>query len=52
MDYNAMRHFADSWGLLGMTVFFVITVFYVFRPCSKKIADEVKAIPFKDDAND
>ena len=21
--YTAMRHFADSWGLLGMTLFFL-----------------------------
>lgn len=52
MDYNAMRHFADSWGLLGMTIFFVGVIIYVFRPGSKKKADEAKDIPFKDDQND
>ncbi|MFC4626036.1 cbb3-type cytochrome oxidase subunit 3 [Daeguia caeni] len=52
MDYETMRHFADSWGLLGMTIFFILVVLYVFRPGSKKKADEIKTIPFKDDDND
>lgn len=52
MDYNTMRHFADSWGLLAMALFFVFVVIFAFRPGSKKSADEAKEIPFKDDAND
>ncbi|MGH6775077.1 cbb3-type cytochrome c oxidase subunit 3 [Brucella tritici] len=52
MDYNTMRTFADSWGLLGMAFFFLFVVFYAFRPGSKQIADHAKDIPFKDDAND
>ena len=52
MDYNTMRHFADSWGLLGMTLFFIFVVLYAFRPGSKQAADAAKSIPFKDDAND
>ncbi len=30
--YTAMRHFADSWGLLAMTLFFLGVVFFIFRP--------------------
>lgn len=52
MDYNTMREFADSWGLLGMTLFFIFVVIYAFRPGSKKKADDAASIPFKDDAND
>ena len=51
-QYTAMRHFADSWGLLGMTLFFIGVILFVFRPGSKQIAESAKAIPFKDDAND
>lgn len=27
--YTALRHFADSWGLLGMTLFFIGAVIRV-----------------------
>lgn len=52
MDYNTMRHFADSWGLLGMTLFFIFVVLYAFRPGSKQVADAAQDIPFREDAND
>lgn len=52
MDYNTMREFADSWGLLGMFLFFLFVVFFAFRPGSKKAADDAKDIPFKDENND
>ena len=49
MDYQSMRTFADSWGLLFMVIVFVGVVIYVFRPGSKKEADEIAQIPLKDD---
>ena len=30
--YTAMRHFADSWGLLAMAIFFVGVVLFTLRP--------------------
>lgn len=47
--YTAMRHFADSWGLLAMTVFFIGVVIFAFRPGSKKNADDASRIPFRDE---
>ena len=47
--YTAMRHFADSWGLLFLTLFFVGVVLFAFRPGSKKNAEEAAQIPLKDD---
>lgn len=47
--YTAMRHFADSWGLLFMALFFVGVVLFAFRPGSRKIADEAAQIPLKED---
>ena len=47
--YTAMRHFADSWGLLAMTLFFLGVVLFVFRPGARKAADEAAAIPLKED---
>ncbi|WP_439273750.1 CcoQ/FixQ family Cbb3-type cytochrome c oxidase assembly chaperone [Pseudochrobactrum sp. HB0163] len=52
MDYNTLRHFADSWGLLGMFLFFLFVVFFTFRPGSKQKAEDAQAILFKDDSND
>ena len=47
--YTAMRHFADSWGLLGMTIFFVGVVLYTLRPGTKAISRDAAEIPLKED---
>ncbi|WP_111563658.1 cbb3-type cytochrome c oxidase subunit 3 [Rhizobium sp. AN80A] len=47
--YTAMRHFADSWGLLAMAAFFVGAVVYSLRPGSKQAARDAANIPLKDD---
>ena len=48
-SYNALRHFADSWGLLSMVVFFAGAIIWAFRPGSRKLADDAAQIPFKED---
>ncbi|WP_053251792.1 CcoQ/FixQ family Cbb3-type cytochrome c oxidase assembly chaperone [Ensifer adhaerens] len=47
--YTAMRQFADSWALLGMVIFFLGVVAFIFRPGAKKAADRAAAIPLKED---
>jgi cytochrome c oxidase cbb3-type subunit 4 len=47
--YTAMRQFADSWALLGMTLFFVGAVLFAFRPGSRQLAQDAAQIPLKDD---
>ncbi|MBX3570688.1 MAG: cbb3-type cytochrome c oxidase subunit 3 [Rhizobiaceae bacterium] len=47
--YTAMRHFADSWGLLAMTLFFLGAVLFVFRPGTRSRARDAARIPLKDD---
>ena len=49
MDYNDMRHFADSWGLLALFVFFVGVVIFAFRPGNRDHTDDAANIPFKED---
>jgi cytochrome c oxidase cbb3-type subunit 4 len=49
MDYHTLREFADSWGLLFLTLFFVGVVLFAFRPGSRKTAEEAAQIPLKDD---
>jgi cytochrome c oxidase cbb3-type subunit 4 len=45
--YTAMRHFADSWGLVFMFVVFVGVVLFMFRPGGKKAAERAAQIPFE-----
>ena len=35
MNYNALRHFADSWGLVLMGIIFLILVGWNFRKGSR-----------------
>ncbi len=49
LDYQAMRTFADSWGLLYMTLVFLGVVLWTFRPGGKKASDDAAQIPFKED---
>lgn len=47
--YTAMRHFADVWGLLAMTIFFVGVILFTFRPGGRKSAENAAQIPLKED---
>ena len=49
MEYNLMREFADSWGLLAMALFFVGCIALALRPGGKAHADHAAQIPLKDD---
>ena len=47
--YTAMRHFADSWALLAMALFFVGVVVFAFRPGGRSQAENAARIPLNDD---
>jgi len=47
--YSILRHFADSWGLVAMALFFFGAVLYALRPGSKKIQDDIAQIPLRND---
>ena len=49
MEYNLMREFADSWGLLAMALFFVGCIGFALRPGGRSQAEEAARIPLKDD---
>jgi len=46
--YEAMRQFADSWGLVGMFAVFLLAVLVAFRPGGKATAEQAAQIPFSD----
>lgn len=45
--YDAMRHFADSWGLAAMMLFFAAVVLRLLGVRARRHADEAAQIPFK-----
>jgi cytochrome c oxidase cbb3-type subunit 4 len=49
MSYDAFRHFADSWGLLGLLLVFVAAILWAFRPGSGAIHDELSRLPLRDE---
>ena len=50
--YDALRHFADSWGLLAMGVVFVVLAAWPFRPGARSINEDAARMIFREDDND
>lgn len=48
LEYQLMRTFADSWGLLFMFLVFVLVVFRALRPSARKAQEDAANIPFKE----
>jgi len=46
--YDAMRQFADSWGLLYMLAIFLTVLAFVARPGARARAEAAARIPFED----
>lgn len=51
MNYDALRHFADSWGLLFMTLSFVALIAWTFRRGARHRHDRAAQMIFGDDDN-
>ncbi|WP_447761426.1 cbb3-type cytochrome c oxidase subunit 3 [Sphingopyxis panaciterrae] len=49
MSYDALRHFADSWGLLAMAVLFLGLVTWPFRKGARHHHDDAANMIFKED---
>jgi cytochrome c oxidase cbb3-type subunit 4 len=47
--YSFLRQLADSWVLLALTAFFIGTIFWSFRPGSRKVHDDIADIPFRNE---
>ena len=46
--YEALRHFADSYGLVAMAIVFMVLVAWPFRPGAKRHNDRAANLLFKD----
>lgn len=49
MEYETLRQFADSWGLLYLFLIFIGVIAWTFRPGSRKQADRIAQIPLDED---
>jgi cytochrome c oxidase cbb3-type subunit 4 len=47
--YSLLREFADSWALLALFVFFLLVIFWAFRPGTRALHDEISQIPFRNE---
>lgn len=47
--YDALRHLADSWGLLVMLAVFTLFAAWPFRPGARGANDDAATMIFKDD---
>lgn len=47
--YDALRHLADSWGLLAMFMVFIALAAWPFRPGARDANDTAATMIFKDD---
>ncbi|MEL6425910.1 MAG: cbb3-type cytochrome c oxidase subunit 3 [Pseudomonadota bacterium] len=45
--YTALRAFADSWGLLGLTLVFLGVVAFTLRPGSRSVHRQIADIPMR-----
>lgn len=51
MNYNDLRHFADSWGLLTMALVFVVCCAWAFLPRNRQRNDDAAHSIFKEDGH-
>jgi|GEM_PF-284335 len=47
--YTVLRTFADTWGLVGMFVFFVGVLFWAFRPGASKVHEVAATAIFRNE---
>jgi cytochrome c oxidase cbb3-type subunit 4 len=48
MSYDAMRHFADSWGLIFMGLVFLTFIGWTFRPNANRHHKDAANLIFDD----
>lgn len=48
--YTFLRHLADSWMLLALTLFFLGAVLWVLRPSSRPLHDDAANLIFRNDS--
>jgi len=52
MNYDAIRHAADSWGLVFLTCLFLTAIWFALRPSARAQQQDAKMIPLRDEEPD
>lgn len=52
MDYDALRHFADSWGLVFLTLCFLFLCGWALRPHARDHYQDAANMIFDEDKED
>ena len=47
MQYDAMRHFADTWGLVMLGALFIGALIFVMRPGSSQTYARLSKLPLE-----
>jgi len=50
MNYDGLRHAADSWGLLFMVCIFLLAMWRAVRPSARPHHEDAAQIPFRDES--
>ncbi|AMK19753.1 MULTISPECIES: cbb3-type cytochrome c oxidase subunit 3 [Sphingobium] len=48
MSYDALRHFADSWGLVFMALLYLVLIGWLFLPHGRQRSGEAARAIFED----
>lgn len=48
-SYSTLRHFADSWGLLAMTVFYLGAILWALRPTARRSHRDAANLVFRNE---
>lgn len=50
MTYDALRHAADTWGMLFIGLLFLIALWFALRPSARARHRDASQIPFRDES--
>ncbi len=49
MTYDALRHFADTWGLIALLAVFLMALAFALRPGAGKTYARIARIPLEEE---
>lgn len=50
MIYDALRHAADTWGMLFLALIFLLALWFALRPSARAGHRDASEIPFRDES--
>ncbi|SDD23443.1 cytochrome c oxidase cbb3-type subunit 4 [Sphingomonas sp. YR710] len=50
MMYDALRHAADTWGMIFLGLIFLLALWFALRPSARSRHEDASLIPFRDES--